>query len=355
MSQKYDYGVFIGRFSPVHNGHVKVMMEALEQCDYLIVVIGSDNIARNTRNPFTASEREMLIRTATNFDQRILITSASDYPYNEPKWLAGIQRAVEDVIAEHSPGVTFSNPGWRDYKFNIALAGMYKDETSYYLNSFPQWSNSIAIQPGTFEGEVLSATGIRNKLFNGELSYDKTMDDRVRDMIISDMETRPDIWKRLKSDWNYEQKYESLWGKGPHVTIDSLVVQAGHILLIQRGQEYGHGLWAMPGGFINRRERIEDAAIRELREETCLKVPTKVLRGSITERRYFDDPFRSNRSHIITHVHKIILENVGGLPEVKGADDAEKAMWIPIVTVQEMIDNRMFFEDHASIIEELLF
>ncbi|AGR47911.1 bifunctional nicotinamide/nicotinate mononucleotide adenylyltransferase [Sinorhizobium phage phiM7] len=353
---KYDYGVFIGRFSPVHNGHVKVIKQALEECDYLIVVVGSNNQARNTRNPFTASERMNMIQRAVEVDgcynERVLYTSVGDYPYNDTLWLAEVQSAVDEVIADHHTHAEFTNSGWRDYKFNIALAGMYKDSTSYYLNMFPQWSNSVAVSPGSEQGEILSATGIRNNIFNGNLAYDKSLPDFVKLMISRDIEERPDIWKRLQSDWNYEQKYESQWGKGPHVTVDAAVVQAGHILLIQRGQEYGHGLWALPGGFLNRRERIEDGVLRELREETKLHVPEKVLRGSITAKRVYDSPYRSNRSHLITHCHRIALNNVGKLPEVYGSDDAEKAKWVPLSKLDDMRNE--FFEDHYHIIKDIL-
>lgn len=374
MSREFDYGVFIGRFAPVHgfinpenpedkstiNGHIKVMVEALEKCDYLIVVVGSDNIARNTRTPFTAEERIRMIQEAFNWDPeylgRIIFETAGDHPYDDNKWIAGIQEAVDAAISAHNAQrikPEFTNGGWRDYEFRIALAGMHKDETSYYLNCFPQWSNSIAVQPGSIDGEIISSTGIRNKMFNGELAHDKTIHPNVKAMILRDIEERPEIWNRLKSDWAYEQKYESLWGKGPHTTVDAVVVQAGHVLLVRRGTEYGHGLWACPGGFVNRNEKLMNAAIRELYEETKLKVPLKVLRGSIVSSKVFDDPYRSNRSRIITHVFKIVLDNVNaGLPEVYGSDDAEKAQWIPISKLKEM--RGMFFEDHQHILNDAL-
>lgn len=356
---KFDYAVFIGKFSPVHIGHVKVMVQALEKADYLIVVVGSANAARNTRIPFTVSERIRMIQMATDFDERILFTEVDDHPYNESAWLAEVQQAVDEVIEHHAPKANFSSKGWSDYKYNIALAGMFKDSSSYYLALFPQWGNSIAIQPENADGEILSSTGIRNNLFNGNLAYDKDLPVTksgydIKRTIIADMEARPEIWNRLQRDWNYEQRYSSLWGNGPHVTVDALVIQAGHILLIQRGAEYGENLWALPGGFLNRREKILDGCIRELREETKLKVPDKVLYGSVKEVKVYDDPWRSNRSHIITHCHKIVLENVkSGLPDIMGSDDAKKAEWVPLSKVAEMYDQ--FFEDHGAMISDLAF
>jgi bifunctional NMN adenylyltransferase/nudix hydrolase len=353
MTTKFNYAVFIGRFSPVHLGHLKVMQEALEKADYLIVIVGSANQARNTRNPFTADERLDMIHIATGGDERILLASVEDHPYDEPRWLAEVQKVVDETIKRHKRGgPEYSNKGWTDYSSSIALAGMYKDETSYYLNSFPQWSNSIAIQPGSYEGEIMSATGIRNKIFNGELDYDKTLHPDVLRYIHQTIEEEVEQWDRLKNDWKLEANYEALWGKGPHVTVDSCVIQSGHILLIKRGREYGHGLWAMPGGFINRNEKIRNASVRELREETELKVPTKVLFGSIEAERVFDDPFRSNRSRIITHCFKYVLKNDHELPKVKGADDALEAKWVPISEIEKL--KWEFFEDHYSMINKML-
>lgn len=371
MSNKeFHYSVFIGKFGPPHgyvagpdddfesniNGHVKVMMEALERSDYLIVVVGSNNVARNTRLLFTAEERMRMIQIATNWDERILLTSVGDHPYNDQKWVAEIQEAVDEVITDHNNQKVkpvFTVRGWSDYKYKIALAGMFKDQTSFYLNWFPQWSSSIAVSPGTADGEILSSTGIRNKIFNGELAYEKNLHPRIKQSLLIDMEENPELWKRLQSDWNYEQKYESQWGKGPHSTVDSIVVQAGHVLLIQRGQEYGHGLWAMPGGFVNYRERFLNAVVRELNEETKLHVPAKVLFGSVKDEKLYDDPFRSNRGHIVSHCFKFVLNNVdSGLPEVYGSDDAEKAQWIPISALKGM--ENQFFEDHFAILEDML-
>jgi bifunctional NMN adenylyltransferase/nudix hydrolase len=348
---KYDYGVFIGRFAPIHDGHVKVMMEALAKCDYLIVVCGSDNLARNTRTPFTALERQEMIRIATNHDERILLTSVGDYPYNDNLWLAEVQHAVNSAIRNHEPVAKYTNRGFKDYTHSIALAGMSKDETSFYLKLFPQYE-SIAVSPADYEGEVLSATAVREYLFAGNIATAPHLDPRVKTAIGNHIKVKPEIWEGLRSDWEYEKGYEAAWGRGPHTTVDSAVIQAGHILLIKRGNDYGRDLWAMPGGFVNR-ERLIHAAVRELREETRLKVPEKVLFGSLQASKVYDNPFRSNRSHIISHCFKFVLENVkAGLPEVKGSDDAKHAQWIPISMLPTM--RGQFFEDHEQIINDII-
>jgi bifunctional NMN adenylyltransferase/nudix hydrolase len=60
-NQQYDFGVFIGRFQPWHKGHLQVALAALGQCRNLVILLGSANRGRDTRNPFTAKERAAVI------------------------------------------------------------------------------------------------------------------------------------------------------------------------------------------------------------------------------------------------------------------------------------------------------
>jgi bifunctional NMN adenylyltransferase/nudix hydrolase len=127
------------------------------------------------------------------------------------------------------------------------------------------------------------------------------------------------------------------------------VIQSGHILLIQRDAAPGEGLWALPGGFLEQKEYIEDGVFRELREETKLKVPLPVLKGSVKKTHVFDKPDRSLRGRTITHAYLIELAP-GKLPPVKGSDDARRAKWVPIAA----LDRKVMFEDHYHIINYFL-
>ena len=102
---------------------------------------------------------------------------------------------------------------------------------------------------------------------------------------------------------------------------------------------------------MNQEERLEDGVIRELREETKLKVPVPVLKGSIKHFEVFDAPNRSLRGRTITNAFLIDLEDQTKLPKVKGADDAEEARWFPLDIVDAM--GSILFEDHKSIIQTM--
>jgi bifunctional NMN adenylyltransferase/nudix hydrolase len=165
---------------------------------------------------------------------------------------------------------------------------------------------------------------------------------------------KTDTHYQLRSELQFVNDYKKQWAVSPypvkHATVDSVVEQSGHILLVKRKAEPGKGLWALPGGHLNEFEKQLDGAIRELREETKIKVPEAVLRGSIRDHETFDDPYRSTLGRVITKAYHFKLADDVTLPKVKGADDAEKAKWVPISELRE----EDFFDDHYFIIQYFL-
>lgn len=124
------------------------------------------------------------------------------------------------------------------------------------------------------------------------------------------------------------------------LTVDALVfAKAGNkifILLIERGIEPFLGMWALPGGFVDIGETLEDACIRELNEETGMEV------DEMKQFYTFDAINRDPRHRTISVVYYAILNE---LREVKGADDANKAQWLLLDDLPTLAF------DHAEIIE----
>lgn len=326
---KYDTMVFIGRFQPLHIGHEAVIRKALSMAKEVVIVVGSAFQSRDIRNPFTFKERADIIREVFPNDN-LHIVPAQDFPYDDNRWIKGIQQAVESFTKNK----------------NVALIGHEKDGTSYYLKLFPYWkSESVTNIDG------INATDIRDTLFMGKGIMPTTLSTPVQNLF-----RKPhNPYARVLDDLSYEKKlidgYKESWEAAPYpptfVTTDAVVIQSGHVLLVQRGHSPGIGLLALPGGFLNQGEKIVDGMIRELREETRLKVPDPVLRGSIVDQAVFDDPMRSTRGRTITHAFHIELEPMMKLPKIKGSDDAVDAKWVPLADV----DPEQMFEDHAHIID----
>jgi 8-oxo-dGTP diphosphatase len=110
----------------------------------------------------------------------------------------------------------------------------------------------------------------------------------------------------------------------PALTVDIVLLHRGanetEVLLIKRAREPFKGQWAMPGGFVDKDESLEDAAARELVEETGLK-------GIHLEQiRAFGDPGRDPRGHTVSVVFAGVLEDRA---LVSAADDASEAAWHP--------------------------
>ena len=127
------------------------------------------------------------------------------------------------------------------------------------------------------------------------------------------------------------------------LTVDALVVAGKHgqdmVLLIQRKFDPYAEKWALPGGFVDIHETLEEACKRELFEETGLK--NVALQQFYT----FDALNRDPRHRTITTVlHGWIAETVA----VTGGDDAAIARWFPIISLPEMAF------DHAEIIRKFV-
>lgn len=329
---KIDLCVFIGRFQPVHSGHLVVIDEALSVSDKVCVIIGSAYCARSFHNPFTADERATMMPQ----NSRIHYGFVEDYHYNLNQWLLAVQEEVAKALK------VFGLPE----NARVALIGHSKDHSSFYLKKFPQW-DSVDVR----NYYNLSATNYREEYFtNGVI--DDNLPQGTKEFL--DLFKNTSHYKNVREEHlfikKYKQQFEGLKYPPIFTTVDSCVIQSGHVLLIQRKARPGLGLFGLPGGFLNANEYIIDAAIRELREETKLKVPTKVLLGSIKAKEIFDEPNRSARGRTITHGFLFHLDPSSELPEVKGGSDAKKSLWTPI----NQIRSDMIFEDHMGIINHFV-
>lgn len=347
-----DFGVFIGRFQPLHIGHEHVITHALERVKRLIVLVGSANVARDPRNPFTYAEREAMLRSAFRHEVaegRLIIAPLDDHLYSDTAWVTQVQRKVRAIVLDHGNNHGFQTHGISD--FRVALTGYGKDASSFYLKLFPEWENlQIDSQYGTF-----SSSDVRSRYFQRIAEVPASIlstgvTEFLHDFMLGE------TFRALLEEAEFLAAYPVQWGRGPFVTADAVVVQSGHILLVERGRAPGKGLLALPGGFVNPEERIRDAAIRELREETSIsdgkgQIPPAMLASFIEDARtrVFDAPNRSLRGRIITHAFLFRLPERRKLFSVKGGDDAAHARWYRFGDLSP----EMLFEDHWSIIEEM--
>jgi ADP-ribose pyrophosphatase YjhB (NUDIX family) len=110
--------------------------------------------------------------------------------------------------------------------------------------------------------------------------------------------------------------------------------------LVKRSKEPYKNKFALPGGFVNEGETIEEAIKREVYEETSLEVHPIDILG------VYSDPKRDPRGHIMTVVFVVII--VRGNPSA--GDDAKEISWIPI---EKISDIKIAF-DHKLVIHDYL-
>ena len=335
--KKYDTLVLIGRFQPLHSAHLEIIKRATALCDQLVIICGSAKQPRTYKNPFTFDERARMIKDATRgLAMQIHVEPNIDTIYNDQAWAVRVQGIVSK---------------YRTLGGAVGIIGHKKDDSSFYLDMFPQWGyENVELV------EFLSAVDIRDLYFKEMVNYKfikGVLPETTYDFLLDFAHTEDyrQIIREREFIAEHNKQYASLKYPPIFSTADAVVICSGHVLMIRRRAEPGRGLWALPGGYVNAAtdKSVEDAAIRELREETMIKVPAPVLRGSIRRSKVFDAIDRSPRGRIITHAFHIELPD-GELPKVKGSDDAEKARWVPIAEVR----SEECFEDHYEIIQHFL-
>lgn len=309
-------GIFIGRFQPVHQGHIHALGVAASQVQKLYIFVGSANQCRSIKNPWTYDERKQMLalklhaERITNYE----IIPLNDYRYSDTQWMSDVRATIEHF-----------NMG------SPVLFGHMK-EGNDYLKWFPELKfKSIEAQ------YTINATQIREQMF---------------------AENDPLMPETVRGDYAFYQKEKQLFKDYPFPETlnfncsDAILECQGHVLLIQRKFSPGRGAWALPGGFRNQRETFLDCAIRELMEETNVRVPEKVLRGSIVKTELFDSPKRSfgiPRNTMAVYM-RISPNPDYSLPRANGADDAALCKWVPLT---DALNNIEMYDDHKDIISKV--
>lgn len=346
---------FIGRFEPGHLGHMTIVKQALRNPDnILLLLIGSSNRGRSLYTPLTFQERAVMLHKliletlGADAVKRTLVAPIPDTLYNDNQWMMYVQRQVK--LAQNATSAIADQP------FIPTLIGHSKDHTSYYLKNFPQWQSESAPNLPGFD-----ATTVRQEMFGvktGVIKPIRQMDSvkLLADSTIDFLEqfSATPAYERLCKEGLYVHDYVKTNQIGPYeimfTTTDAVVVQSGHILLVERKDFPGKGLLALPGGFLQGNQTLLDSCLRELREESRLRIPAPILKDFLKDQKMFDDVHRSQRGRVTTQAFKFELPRDIHMESLKGGSDAKRAFWLPL---SELRCEDMF-EDHFFIIQNML-
>lgn len=126
--------------------------------------------------------------------------------------------------------------------------------------------------------------------------------------------------------------------ENPMLTTDILIELEGGIVLVKRKYDPFRGKWAIPGGFVEYGEKVEDAAVREAREETNLEVELGDILG------VYSEMGRDPRGHVVTICYR--ARKVGG--DLEASSDAAG-----VKVFKEIPWNDLAF-DHEKVLKEYL-
>ncbi|MEW6356407.1 MAG: NUDIX hydrolase [Planctomycetota bacterium] len=126
----------------------------------------------------------------------------------------------------------------------------------------------------------------------------------------------------------------------PCVTVDIVILRPEgddlKVLLVRRKSDPYKGMWAIPGGFVEMDESLEDAARRELEEETG------VTDVEVKQLYTFGAPRRDPRTRVITVAYLAVIDS--NRPNIRAGDDAAEAAWRSMDNLPELAF------DHADIL-----
>lgn len=335
--------VVIGRFQPFHDGHLSLVKQALDAAPDVVVVIGSSFQARSPKHPFTWQERAEMVRLAfPEADRRRLHCVPVRDSFDDARWIAAVLHAVVGALADNPA----AGPA------TITLVGHARDATRDYLDAFPDWRLHRAA-----DVPVRRASLMRDALFAAPaIALDELAGELPPGSVdfLRAWATGPHF-DALAQEAELLRQYEASWASAPYppvlVTVDCVVKCGRHVLLIRRGQAPGKGLFAVPGGFLEPRETTQQAALRELDEETHLDLPPATLRACLNATDVFDRPDRSARGRTITHGHFFDLGE-RELPALRADDDAAAAEWSLISELPARED--LFLDDHFQMLDHYL-
>jgi len=358
-------GIVIGRFQPVHLGHMRdVLVPAFVESDHVLVLLGSSNRAPDVKNPFSPDQRRAIILEAMvgagypeardASPSKLQFRELDDFLYSDQRWLSEVQRLVSEY--RNALRIAYEAP------VEVTLYGVAKDRSSYYLNLFPQWKQALGSKR---DPRNLSGTAVRTRLFEGDDAWKEFVPPGSVQWLEEWIGTDEGI--RISGEWTFLKKYREPFeafarDKYPIImnTVDAVVYNRGRVLMVRRRAHPGKDLWALPGGFLRVKETLLDGAIRECREETKLRL----RRDWLVTRGVYDFPGRSLRGRVITNAFLFRLPDfieegqmdiASAVENVEGGTDAAHAGWIPFHSlVHEDEFRRSVYEDHIDIVVDLV-
>jgi ADP-ribose pyrophosphatase len=138
------------------------------------------------------------------------------------------------------------------------------------------------------------------------------------------------FFQRVIAKWRAQKMRKNKYPDTPQVAVGAVVVRDSKVLLVKRGHPPGEGLWAIPGGSVELGETLQQAAEREIKEETRLTIRAgnPIYTFDVIER---DDTGRIQFHYVIVDV---IADFISG--KLNPDDDARDARWVSLEELEHL-------------------
>lgn len=333
-SYPFVASVFIGRFQPFHNGHLRSVKLALKQSEKLIIILGGYRLSPSLRAPWSAEERMNMIKSCLSPSQlrRVQFVHVRDRLYCEEVWIDNVKGEVSKITGNKEP---------------VAIIGHEKDSSSYYLKVFSQWK---FLETGNYEG--INATDIR-KIFFLSNSLESIYEKIPKQVAVCLKTYRKSIhFKNLRTKFLYVNNFlKNKKNIFPYEICNSIIFCCGYVLFVRSKDPLRKGLFSLPEAKPNDKEDHKKCSIRGILEEANISISIEKIEKGFQENRVFNYSERFPIGKQISYAYFFKL-NENFLPEVSQGKGEESVEWILLDDVYLLEDQ--IYSDHFQMIRWFL-
>ncbi len=321
----------IGRFQPLHNGHLSLIDEARKQADKTLVLIGSSRQLPDFKNPFSYDERLELLTQCLPNESDLVIHGIPDEPTDD-EWIQEVVARVNQFEEDPTEVTVFCSS---------------KDE-DFYRSSFLYPVNTV-------DTHDCNATQVRHAWYTESLW---TVEEFIPKETKEFLENHGDH-DRLSVEYtttteSAQQKKEGHPFANPvEVVSFAVIVQNNKVLLGKRGGPRGDGQWGLPGGFMNHDETTLDACMRETHEELGFDLKELIISSNAQCLSQAVEENRDNLGARNVGINYLFVVKPEYELEVK-VDSVETTdyTWVPLKEILE--DNFLLFYNHNLVVKRLV-
>lgn len=348
--------VVIGRFQPLHHGHISMIDEAhrlaRENDGHVLVLVGSSNKKRSIDNPYSYDERcDMILKQWPTEEGTVM--PLPDYDYSYKRWETLLYRTINYKLSKIQVEISDN--------ISITFITSNKGVDGDLRKDWARDHQIISVSPVDYEFNdfPISATNIRQSLIVGDRAG---VQERVSESTWGVIESNWDAVECMNADARTIRQYNRMWEDAPftptfHATDAVVRDPNGMMLFIERGGEMGTGQIALAGGFLEADISHEANMIKELKEETCLDLDAKGHK--IVTSWFCDETKRAMRGRMTTMVFLVDVDHEFrwvdgklylGSDLIEPKDDASKVM---LINQLDITDHYMF-SDHHGLVTKVL-